>query len=176
MADDILIPDDPIELIPDDGLIIAGNNTPERRSISEQLSETLTTSHRLFIVAGVMDLTNFIVVPSYQVNMMDGYEEWTDNNKVTHRDTVSQKAKGSFQLKFETLEQFQSFMIVMKDYKKQNGAYDCSVYCVNRLDTFNIEMFIDFDPPNVMPYIGAKDYDPIDVNVEQRGNQYVRSV
>lgn len=162
-------------IISEDTLIIAGNDTPERRSIAEQLSETLITSQRLFIVAGVMDLTNYIVVPSYQVNLLDGYEEWTDNNKVTHRDTVSQKAKGSFQLKFETLEQFQTFMIVMKDYKKQNGSYDCTVFCNNRLSTYNIEMFIDFEAANVMPFIGAKDYDPIDVTVEQRSNQYVRS-
>lgn len=162
-------------LIPDDNIIIAGDSTPERRSIAEQLSETLTTSQRLFIVAGVMDLTNLIVVPSYQVNLLDGYEEWTDNNKVTHRDISSQKAQGSFQIKFETLEQYQTFMIVMKDYKKQNGAYDCTVFCNNRLSTYNIEMFIDFEAPNVMPYIGSKDYDPIDITVIQRGNQYVRS-
>ena len=155
-------------------LIISGDSTPEKRSITEQLSETLTTPQRLFIVAQVMDLTNFIVVPSYQVNLLDGYEEWTDNNKVTHRDIVSQKAKGSFQLKFETLEQFQTFMIVMKDYKKKNGAYDCTVFCNNRLSTYNTEMFIDFEAANVMPYIGAKDYDPIDVTVEQRSNQYIR--
>ena len=81
---------------------------------------------------------------------------------------------GSFQVKFETLEQFQTFMIVMKDYKKQNRAYDCSVFCNNMLSTYNIEMFIDFEAANVMPYIGAKDYDPIDITVEQRTNQYVR--
>lgn len=169
----------PNELIENDQLIedilIVGNNTPEKQSVMEQLATTLTTSQRLFIVGGVMDLTNFIVVPSYQVNLMDGYEEWTDNNKVTHRDIVSQKAKGSFQLKFETLEQFQTFMIVMKDYKKQNGAYDCIVFCNNMLSTYNTEMFIDFEAANVMPFIGAKDYDPIDVNVEQRSNQYIRS-
>ena len=131
-------------------------------------------SQPLFIVAGVMDLTNFIVVPSYQVNMLDVYDEWDDNNKVHHRDLTAQKAKGSFQVKFETLEQFQTFMIVMKDYKKQNRAYDCSVFCNNMLSTYNIEMFIDFEAANVMPYIGAKDYDPIDITVEQRTNQYVR--
>lgn len=171
MADE-LIQDNSQTLLED--LLIVGNNTPERRSVIEQLEESLSTSYPLFIVAGVMDLTNFIVVPSYQVNLQDGYEEWDDNNKVHHRDIVSRKAKGSFQVKFETLEQFQTFMIVMKDYKKQNGAYDCSVYCTNMLAPYNTEMFIDFDPPNVMPYIGSKDYDPIDINVEERANQYVR--
>ncbi|MDT3387060.1 MAG: hypothetical protein LIR46_04760, partial [Bacteroidota bacterium] len=104
-----------------------------------------------------------------------GYEEWVDCNKVTHRDTHSRKAQGSFNLRFPTLEEYQTFMVVMKDYKKQNGSYDCSVFCNNYLTTINVEMFIDFEPANVMPYIGAKDYDSIDVTVQQRGNQYVRS-
>lgn len=175
MADDIsYLPIDDISLVSIEDLIIAGNNTEEKRSIQEQLSETLTTSQRLFIVAGVMDLTNYIVVPSYQVNLLDGYDEWTDNNKVLHRDIVSKKASGSFQVKFETLEQFQTFMIVMKDYKKQNGAYDCTVFCNNTLSTYNTEMFIDFEAANVMPYIGAKDYDAIEITVEQRSNLYVQ--
>lgn len=167
MADELLVD------VPE-GLVILGNDTPERRSISEQLAETLETPQRLFIIAGVMDLTNYIVVPSYQVNLQDVYDEWDDNNKVHHRDLTALKIKGSFQVKFETLEEFQTFMIVMKDYKKSNRSYDCSVFCTNTLNTYStVEMFIDFDPPNVMPYIGAKDYDPIDITVEQRTNMYV---
>ena len=179
MADDVVVVEDDIVVVDDDvtvnDLIIAGNNTPAKQSIDEQLRTALTTSQRLFIVAGVMDLTNFIVVPSYQVNLQDGYEEWDDNNKVHHRDINSQKAKGTFQVKFFSVEEYQTFMIVMKDYKKQNGAYDCTVFCNNTLTTYNVEMFIDFEAANVMPYIGAQDYDPIDITVEQRSNLYIPS-
>lgn len=135
----------------------------------------LPTSSPLFIVNGTMDLTNFIVVPSYQVNLLDGYEEWTDNNKVTHRDIISKKASGSFSLKFENLDQYQAFLLYMANNKKQNGSYDCTVYFNNTLSSETIEMFIDFEPANVMPYVGVKDYDAIEVTVEQRGNQYVPS-
>ena len=107
----------------------------------------------LFIVNGTMDLTNLIVVPSYQVNLMDGYEEWTDNNQVTHRDIVSQKAKGSFSVKFETVDQYQAFMTYLKNNKKSNGSWDCTVYLNNRLSSITVEMFIDFEAPNIMPFI-----------------------
>ena len=140
----------------------------------DSLLDALTSSP-LFIVNGTMDLTNFIVVPSYQVNLVDGYEEWTDNNKVLHKDKVSANAQGSFSLKFETLDQFQAFMLYMKNNKKQNLAYDCTVFCNNTLEMYNMEMFIEFDAANVMPFIGAKDYDAIEVTVTQRGNQFVRS-
>ena len=164
---DVLL--DPME----DTLITADSQT--RQSIAQQLNTALNNPSPLFIIAGVLDLTNFIEVPTYKVNLRDGYEEWTDMNKTDHHDINARKAQGTFSVKFETLEQFQTFMIVMKDYKKQNGSYDCSVYCTNILSAINVEMYIDFDPPNVMPYIGSKDYDSIEITVSQRGNQYVRS-
>lgn len=163
---DVLL--DPLE----DYLLV--EDTPTRQSIAQQLNTALNTPLPLFIIAGVLDLTNFIEVPTYKVNLKDGYDEWTDMNKVDHHDINKQKAEGTFSVKFETLEQFQTFLIVMKDYKKSNGAYDCSVYCTNTLSAINAEMYIDFDPPNIMPYIGVKDYDSIEITVSQRTNQYIR--
>lgn len=127
----------------------------------------------LFIVNGTMDLTTLIEVPSYQVNLQDGYEEWTDNNKVTHRDKVSEKAMGTFNLRFESVDQYQAFMIYMANNKKQNGSYDCSVYLNNKLTAINVEMFIDYEASDVMPFIGVKDYDSLEITVEQRGNYYI---
>lgn len=172
MADDVII-EDPGVIVSEH---IVTENPTVRDSIAEQLNTALTTSQPLFIVAGVLDLTNFIEVPTYKVNLLDGYEEWTDMNKVTHHDMNAQKLDGTFSLKFHTIEDFETFMIVMKDYKKQNRSYDCSVYAVNMLRTYNVEMFVDFDPPNIMPYFGVKDTDTIEVTVHQRGNQYTRPV
>ena len=143
-------------------------------SIASDVQAALTTPERLFIVGGVLDLTEHITVPSYKVNLLDGYEEWIDNNKVTHRDIVSKKAQGSFSVHFETLEEYLTFIATMKELKKSNGSYDCSVYCNNTLTVYTIEMFVDFEPANVMPFIGAKDYDAIEITVTQRGNQYIR--
>lgn len=144
-------------------------------SIASDVQTAMTTPLPLFIVAGTLDLTNHITVPSYKVNLQDVYEEWTDNNKTTHRDIVAKKVQGSFSVHFETLEEYLTFIATLKESKKQNGSYDCSVYCQNMLEAYNIEMFIDYDPPNVMPYVGVKDYDAIEIEVMQRGNQYVRS-
>ena len=151
--------------------VVPGGN--EQNTIASQVSSALTTPLPLFIVAGVMDLTEFIEVPSYKVNLVDGYDEWTDNNKVTHRDITHKKAQGSFNLKFFDIEDFLRFIATMKTYKKQNGSYDCSVYCVNELSAINVEMFVDFDPPNIMPHLGVKDCETIDVTVTQRTNQYI---
>lgn len=139
----------------------------------DTLIDALPASTPLFIVNGTMDLTTVIEVPSYQVNLTDVYEEWTDNNQVTHRDIIAQKAKGSFEVKFEDVDQYRAFMLYLKNNKKSNGSWDCSVYLNNQLTAINTEMFIDFEAADVMPYIGAKDYDAIEITVEQRGNQYI---
>jgi hypothetical protein len=154
--------------------LLVTDDLSTKESIAQQINTALNNPLPLFIIAGVLDLTQAIEVPTYRVNMKDGYDEWTDMNKVDHHDINKQKAEGTFSVKFQTLEEFQTFLIVMKDYKKSNGAYDCSVYCTNLLTTINAEMYIDFDPPNVMPYIGYKDYDSIEITVNQRTNQYIR--
>lgn len=150
-----------------------GNMLPSAAVAAMDAALDALSPSPLFIVNGTMDLTNLIEVPSYQVNLQDGYEEWTDNNKVTHRDIVSQKAMGTFSIKFETVDQYQAFMIYMANNKKQNGAYDCSVYLNNKLTAINVEMFVDYEAKDVMPFIGVKDYDALEITVEQRGNYYV---
>lgn len=150
------------------GNLLSGSAATAMDSVLDSLD-----SSPLFIVNGTMDLTNLIVVPSYNVNLQDGYEEWIDNNKVTHRDILSKKAMGTFSVKFETIDQYQAFMLYMANNKKQNGSYDCSVYLNNMLTAINTEMYIDFEAPDIMPFIGIKDCEPIEVTVEQRGNQYI---
>lgn len=134
--------------------------------------DALNTSP-LFILNGTMDITSLIVVPSYRVNLEDVYEEWTDSNKLTHRDITAKKAKGNFEITFQNVDQYQAFMMHLRNNKKQNGSYDCSVYLNNMLEAINTEMYIDFAPENVMPIIGVKEYKHIEVTVEQRGNQYI---
>lgn len=179
MADELLTEEELTEILEplEDNLLepLESDDSETRQSIAEQLNTALNTSQRLFIVDSTMDLTSYIVVPSYKVNLVDGYDDWKDMNKTDHRDTNSRKAQGSFSLQFPTLEEYQAFIIVMKDSKKSNGSYDCSVFCNNTLSCINVEMYIDFDPPNIMPYIGAKTVDDIEVTVNQRGNQYVWS-
>lgn len=150
------------------GNLLPGSAATTMDSVIDSLD-----SSPLFIVNSTMDLTNLIVVPSYKVNLQDGYEEWIDNNKITHRDIVSKKAMGTFSIKFETIDQYQAFMLYMANNKKQNGSYDCSVYLNNMLTSINTEMYIDFEAPDIMPFIGIKDCEAIEITVEQRGNQYI---
>lgn len=127
----------------------------------------------LFIVAGIMDLTNFIKLePGYKVNLEDGYDSWTDSNFTVHRNLAYQKINGTFTLWFETVEQFQTFLVVMNEVRKQDGSYPCTAYCVNKLESYTTDLFVDFDPTNVMPLIETKQYDGLEITVSQRGNLY----
>lgn len=130
---------------------------------------------RLFIVAGMMDLTSFIEVPSYQVNLREGYNGWTDSNFTEHRDKAYEKVAGSFRIRFETVDQFQAFMVVMDNNKNDDGSIDCTVFLNNKLTTITTALFVDFEAANIMPLIETGQFDGIDITVVQRGNNYVRS-
>lgn len=142
--------------------------------VESAVSEALTTPLPLYIIAGVLDITSFISVPSYKVNLLDRYEEWTDSNKIVHRDLVAKKIEGTFDLFFSNPEDFYRFMATVKEYKKQNTSIDCTVYCVNAMEAITCEMYMDFEPSDTIPYIGlSKDYEKLTVTVLQRGNQYI---
>ena len=157
----------PDELISEEPLV-------ETNTISGLVQQALTEPHSLFIINTILDITENISVPSYKVNLLDGYDEWTDSNKITHRDITHKKVEGTFDMIFLTQESFLSFLAALKLYKKQNGSYDCSVYCVNHMGVINGEMFIDVEPADILPYLGEyKEYEKLTVTVKQRGNQYI---
>lgn len=143
-------------------------------SVETEIQNALTQPHRLYIINGILDITENIVLPRYKVNLIDKFDEWVDNNKITHRDIFAKKVEGNFELLFHTKEEYFRFMAVTKESKKSNGSYDCSVYCNNIMEVITCEMYMDFEVINVVPYIGlTKDYEKLSVDVSQRGNQYV---
>ena len=143
-------------------------------SIAQDVQNALTVPHRLFIINGTLDLTENISVPSYKVNAVYGYEEWTDMNKTIHRDTNSKKVEGTFDMVFQSPEEFLTFLATMKEYRQSNGSYYCSAYCVNDMSVVNADMYVDFEPSDILPYLGEyKEYEKLTVTVKQRGNSYI---
>lgn len=143
-------------------------------SVASDVQNALTEPHSLFIVDGVLDLTGNISVPSYKVNALYGYDEWTDMNKTIHRDANSKRAEGTFDMVFQSPEEFLTFLATMKEYRRSNLTHYCSVYCVNDMEVINAEMYVDYDPSDILPYLGQyKEYEKLTVTIKQRGSTYV---
>lgn len=124
---------------------------------------------KLFVINGV-DYTNRITMPTYKVSDMPVYTEWEDSNWTTHRNIHTWKAEGSFTLKFQTKEEFMSFMDQINELRLKDGTVKCSVYLNNKNTTKeNVYLFIDYDVQNTLPYMGGyKDYDGFDVTIKER--------
>lgn len=50
------------------------------------------------VVVGGIDITNYIVTGSYNINAVDQYEGWQDGNGVEHRVIIRSKVSGSFEI------------------------------------------------------------------------------
>lgn len=50
------------------------------------------------VVVGGIDITNYIVTGSYNVNAADQYESWQDGNRREHRVIIRSKVSGSFEI------------------------------------------------------------------------------
>lgn len=118
---------------------------------------------------GDIDLTPFIPVPTYKVNQFDVYEEWTDANHKKHREIVRTQIKGTFTLLFRTPAEFDFFMNSYQTLKKQDGTVPVHATTVNAtsLAMTPVYVYMDFDPANTKPFMGAKSYEGFEVTIEE---------
>lgn len=122
---------------------------------------------RLFSINGE-DLTQYITVPSYNINSKDIYTAWVDANHVTHRDVTRTKVSGKFTMLFDEHNEYFEFLELIKKHKGAGGYIPVSLY-VNNLNTVvNVDVFMDMEPANTLPYFGIRKYDGFEVSIEER--------
>lgn len=94
-----------------------------------------------------VDFTQYIPAPSYDVNLEDIDEDWTDANYVTHRIVPRTKIKGSLELLFTEKEQYNRFLKLLKMNKLVNGAgyTQLKVQVNDDIDIYSNEIFIKGD-------------------------------
>lgn len=119
------------------------------------------------LIIGSNDYTNFITVPSYAVNNIPEYNEWTDANYSRHRIFKRNKIQGRFTLMFTDKKDYEKFRDDVRDHTKRDGTIEMHLY-VNNEDTMAFRKYImDFAPEDQMPYMGIKPVDGFDVTVEE---------
>lgn len=123
------------------------------------------------LVINENDFTRFIEVPSYRVNETEVADEWVDGNRVTHRHIVRTQVKGTFVLKFTTIEDFNNFFSVVEENKIRVGDYSGAViataYMVNRNATHSGYFFIEADPQDTLPIIGRTGWEGFEVTITE---------
>ena len=120
-------------------------------------------------VMGIHDYTQFIKMPTYQVNQIDVYNEWTDANGTIHRDVYRTSTEGSFTLWFDDHDDYEQFISDINEFKTvQEGYILAEVYINNKLDSYRGYFYIDFTPANELPYMGSKAHEGFQVTIKER--------
>lgn len=119
----------------------------------------------LFKIGG-RDYTRNIPVPNYTVNRLPSYYEWTDANRLTHRDVVRYQIAGDFKVRFASKAEYLDFIHTIRDGMTR-GYVTCELYVNNEDRTMTADCFIDFAPSNLLPLAGQT-FDALDVTIVER--------
>jgi len=115
------------------------------------------------------DLTQYIPMPTYNVNAVEEYREWTDEAYTTHRRLLSSKAQGDFTLKFHSVEEYASFMTFFNtNMDSDTGAINADVFLMYPYHTrLGIDIFMTFAPQDDLPYLAEGKGQGFKVTVKQ---------
>lgn len=97
---------------------------------------------------GTSEYGNRVIAGTYQVNNDAPYESYTDANEVEHRIALrDSKVSGSFDMRFRTMTEYQTFLSILSTYKKSSdGTYPIKVTVNNKLTEHEGDFFIEFQP------------------------------
>lgn len=102
----------------------------------------------MFII-GANDYSNRVIAGAYSVYSEDIYKEWVDGNHKTHRNIVASKLRGSFDVMFKSIEEYNSFLSVVNSNKTDSGAVAVSLKANNKVegsDLVTSNCFLSFQP------------------------------
>lgn len=130
----------------------------------------METSYPLVVINSV-NFTNLITVPNYTMVRKDVTKSWTDGNENEHEYIIRSRISGRFTAKPLTPEDYHLFNSTIEANKvtsgDKSGAILASLY-INNLNTVVSGYFrFDYDPANVLPLMGSKDYEGFEVTVKE---------
>jgi hypothetical protein len=122
------------------------------------------------LTIGIHDYTENIKMPTYKVNEIDVYNEWTDANGRNHRDIYRTSIEGSFTLWFDDIERYEQFLndISYGVTKTTEGYNILTVYINNKNERKTGYFYMDIQMANNVPYFGKKTHEGFEVTIKER--------
>ena len=115
------------------------------------------------------DVTGNIVQNTYAVNKLPVYKDYEDANGETHRRFIRNKVKGSFQMVFKDLTDYQTFQSLLETNRSaSNFTVPVTLYDNISGTTITTNVFFDYkltvmQKPNLAEYMKV-----FDVTIEER--------
>lgn len=121
----------------------------------------------MLVKIGNTDISKNILTDSYAVNAEDECNEWTDSNKVLHRDVVRQRIMGSFTVKFLTEEAYAAFIKLLLDSRTLDHKIPVEIYVVNENRMQNTEIYYRMAPGVTKSLIKGKVFKSFTIEVTE---------
>lgn len=116
-------------------------------------SNLATITYKENNVQKTYDLTRHIPVGSYDVNMNEEFEEWTDSNYDIHRKLLRNRIEGTFGIKFNSIAEYESFLNILALAKITTGQnyIEMNMFVTNKGQTYTKKFYYEFSPKNDLP-------------------------
>jgi len=99
----------------------------------------------MFAINGT-DYSHRVVGVGYEVQKNDEYNSWTDANGKEHHSAYRTRISGKFQMKFLSMDEYQTFISTLNLAKNSDLTYPIQVWDNKSGSSVSITAFIDFTP------------------------------
>ena len=120
-------------------------------------------------VTKTYNLTQHIPMGSYNVNVLEEYEEWTDSNYDIHRKLLRNRVEGTFNLKFKSIGDYETFLSTITKARTTTGQnyIEMDAFATNKGVSYNKKFYIEFEPKNDLPMMSDSKNDAFTVTIKE---------
>lgn len=95
---------------------------------------------------GIHDYSHRVCAENYNIGSYPEYELWTDANGKEHRSKYRTRIKGTLDMRFLTINEYQDFVTILENAVQSDLTYSITVYDNITEQEQEITAFIDYEP------------------------------
>lgn len=120
-------------------------------------------------VAKTYDLSKHVPMGTYNVNVLEEFEEWTDSNYDIHRKLLRNRVEGTFNLKFKSISDYEDFLTAITKARTTTGQnyITMNAFATNKGTNYTKKFYIEFTPKNDLPHMVDSKNDAFTVTIKE---------
>ena len=120
----------------------------------------------VFMLDGI-NFSSHVIAGTYEIGDVDIYTQWQDANGRNHRDVYRKQLKGSFDMFFKTVTEFQTFNNAYKNVREDSGLTNIRIRNNSTNQLENKDVYINFSPIRNRRDDWEDYYEQFTVNIEE---------
>ena len=117
---------------------------------------------------GNTDLTVYVDLQNYDVNLIEQYESWFDGNGNEHRNIYAEKAAGSLRVGFKTDAEISAFKEVLEESRNVDGYYPVTTSVNNATGLREYNAFINISAEGKYDVLNEREWIVFSLEIQER--------